>query len=150
MITKLAEEKESKAREGMKMMGLNDKTYFVSWFIFMFGLICIVSVSTIISARFVVFRDSNPLLIFALSILYGMNLFGFSFTIVAFLPSKKSAATFATLIHILTFFVAFIFKGDAINNNIKMVLSLIPNCALSFTVSHLFHSEHQGTGLDLE
>lgn len=30
MITKLAEEKESKAREGMKMMGLNDKTYFVS------------------------------------------------------------------------------------------------------------------------
>ena len=42
MITKLAEEKESKAREGMKMMGLNDKTYFVAWFIFMLGLITLV------------------------------------------------------------------------------------------------------------
>jgi len=150
MITKLAEEKESKAREGMKMMGLNDKTYFVAWFIFFGGLVALVSVVTIVSARFVVFRDSNPLLIFALSILYGMNLFGFSFIVVAFLPSKKSAATFATLIHILTFFVAFLFKGPAINGKTKMLLSLIPNCALSFTVGHLFHSEHQGTGLDLE
>jgi hypothetical protein len=34
MVTKLAEEKESKAREGMKMMGLSDTTYFFSWFIF--------------------------------------------------------------------------------------------------------------------
>jgi hypothetical protein len=142
MITKLAEEKESKAREGMKMMGLNDKTYFVAWFIFMLGLITLVSVATIFSSRFVVFRDSNLLLVFALSILYGMNLFGFSFTVVAFLPSKKSAATFATLVHILTFFLAFILKGPAINNNVKMVVSLIPNCALSFTVAHLFHSEH--------
>jgi hypothetical protein len=35
MVTKLAEEKETKAREGMKMMGLNDKSYFAAWFIFM-------------------------------------------------------------------------------------------------------------------
>ena len=35
MITKLAEERESRAREGMKMMGLGDSTYFAGWFIFL-------------------------------------------------------------------------------------------------------------------
>ena len=31
ITSKLAEEKESKSREGMKMMGLKDSTYFLSW-----------------------------------------------------------------------------------------------------------------------
>jgi len=112
MITKLAEEKESKAREGMKMMGLNDKTYLMAWFIFMIGLVSLVSVMSVISSKFVVFRHSNMILILAMSILYGMNLFGFSFIIVSFMPTKKSAATAATLLHILTFFLAFVHRGN--------------------------------------
>jgi hypothetical protein len=34
LVTRLSEEKESKAREGMKMMGLSDETYYKSWFAF--------------------------------------------------------------------------------------------------------------------
>lgn len=34
VTTKLAEEKESKAREGMKMMGLKDGSYYLSWILF--------------------------------------------------------------------------------------------------------------------
>jgi hypothetical protein len=29
MVTRISEEKESKAREGMKMMGLTDSTYYL-------------------------------------------------------------------------------------------------------------------------
>jgi len=36
LTTKIAAEKESKSREGMKMMGLNDSTYYLSWFILYF------------------------------------------------------------------------------------------------------------------
>jgi hypothetical protein len=39
LVTRLAEEKESKAREGMKMMGLSDASYYASQFVFN-GLIC--------------------------------------------------------------------------------------------------------------
>jgi len=35
-IQKIAAEKESKAREGMKMMGLTDSTYYLAWFIVYF------------------------------------------------------------------------------------------------------------------
>ena len=31
--SKIASEKESKAKEGMKMMGLGDSTYYLAWFI---------------------------------------------------------------------------------------------------------------------
>lgn len=34
IVSKLAEEKESKSREGMKMMGFKDSSYFLSWFVF--------------------------------------------------------------------------------------------------------------------
>ncbi len=32
LVTKLTEEKESKAREGMKMMGLTDDVYYFAWY----------------------------------------------------------------------------------------------------------------------
>ena len=34
IVSKLAEEKENKSREGMKMMGLKDSSYMLSWFVF--------------------------------------------------------------------------------------------------------------------
>ena len=41
MVTKLAEEKESKIRESMKMMGLSDGSYYSAWFLFngLFGIV---------------------------------------------------------------------------------------------------------------
>jgi hypothetical protein len=47
MVTKLAEERESRAREGMKMMGLKDRSYLI--------------IATLIVAvlRIEVFKNSN-------------------------------------------------------------------------------------------
>ena len=33
ITSRIASEKESKAKEGMKMMGLRDSTYYTAWFI---------------------------------------------------------------------------------------------------------------------
>lgn len=43
IVSKLAEEKESKAREGMKMMGLKDSIYIFSWFFFFFTMVLMMS-----------------------------------------------------------------------------------------------------------
>jgi len=43
IVARLAEEKESKAREGMKMMGLNDFEYISSFFVFFFCIILVIS-----------------------------------------------------------------------------------------------------------
>ena len=46
MVTKIAEEKESRGREGMKMMGLRDETYFMGWFLFL--SLIVVGMSTLL------------------------------------------------------------------------------------------------------
>lgn len=43
ITSKIASEKESKAKEGMKMMGLRDSTYYLSWFILYMSISIITS-----------------------------------------------------------------------------------------------------------
>ena len=111
MVTKLAEEKESRGREGMIMMGLKHETYFIAWFFFLLCIVFTMSAVLVLTASLKVFVQSNLLLIFAMCMLYGMTMYGFAFIIVAIFPTKKSSATAASLIHILSYYVGFMYAG---------------------------------------
>ena len=87
LVSKLAEEKESKAREGMKMMGLKDFTYYLSWFFFYIVVIIVMSTIMSVVVGFSVFPQSSGFLMFILAFLYGTSLFGFSIFIVALIPN---------------------------------------------------------------
>ena len=137
MVTKLAEEKESRAREGMIMMGLRHEVYFFSWFIFLFTTVFVMSAILVLAASLRIFVQSNLLLIFAMCLLYGMTMFGFSFMIVAIFPSKKSSATAASILHLLSYYVGFMYTGSTKTLWVKLLVCLIPNAALTFMIEHL-------------
>jgi len=59
LVGKLAEEKESKAREGMKMMGLTEPIYYLSWWVFFTTVIVVMSIVIIITCIFNLFSQSN-------------------------------------------------------------------------------------------
>ena len=130
------------------MMGLQDPTYFVAWFIFMLGIIGVMSGLLVSTASLSVFSKSDITLIFTLSVLYGMTLYGFAFIVVSIFPSKKASATAASLVHLMSYYFAFMYKGYGSTQLQKLVVSIIPNCALAFAVDHLFHCELDGSGLD--
>lgn len=44
-------------------------------------------------------------------VLYGMTMYGFGFIIVALFPTKKGSATAASLLHLLTYYVGFVYNG---------------------------------------
>ena len=111
MVSKIAEEKESRGREGMKMMGLRDETYFLAWFIFLLLIVTGMSTLMVITAAVGVFPQSNMFLILLMSVLYGMTMFGFAFSITSVFTGKKSSATAATLLHILSYYFGFVFQG---------------------------------------
>ena len=78
-------------------------------------------------------------------ILYGTQLFGFSFTIVAVFSSKKASATAATILHLSTFYLVFMYKGYGSSLSEKsLVACLVPNCSLGFMLEHLLHCEIEG------
>jgi hypothetical protein len=150
MVTKLAEEKESRAREGMVMMGLKQETYFVAWFVFLLGIIVMMSTILVASASLKIFVKSNLLLILLMCILYGMTMYGFAFLIVALFPTKKSSATAASLFHLLSYYFGFMYQGHQTSHVVKLLVSLVPNAALSFMLEHLLQCEFLGSGLSLE
>ena len=77
MVSKLAEEKESKSREGMKMMELKDSTYFLSCMT-TFGIVIALMSLFFTKNSFSTFRQSNKLIFFIINFIYGISSFGFS------------------------------------------------------------------------
>jgi len=76
MISRIVSEKESKARESMKMMGMQDSSYWLSWFFYYFIIVTFISVISVLtlSANVIVVSDKG--IIFAFFWIYGMSLFG--------------------------------------------------------------------------
>lgn len=113
ITSKIASEKESKAKEGMKMMGLRDSTYYLSWFILYMTISIFTSlVVTAISMRGI-FIQVNNILFFIFCILYSINLFGWALIIVTFLPTKRSSGIASVLLNFITFYMSFILRDEA-------------------------------------
>jgi len=55
MVTKLAEEKESRGREGMIMMGLKHHTYFLAWWVFLLAIVTGMSFVLVLTASLKIF-----------------------------------------------------------------------------------------------
>jgi len=57
-----------------------------------------------------IFKKTNMFLFFIFNMLYSTTLYGWSFMIVAFIPSKRSSGIAATLLHIISYYLAFILQ----------------------------------------
>jgi hypothetical protein len=148
IVSKLAEEKESKSREGMKMMGLKDSSYFLSWYVF---YLCInVVQATLITAMVCInlFVNSSKILIFLHCFFFGMSLFGFAVIIVSILPTVRASATAATLIHLITYFFMFSLKDPNVAPGAKYAMSIFPNVAMSLGIYNLYDFEANQGGLN--
>ena len=149
LVSKLAEEKESKSREGMKMMGLKDNAYFLSWFVFFFVIILFMSLVILGMLSINVFSNSNSFLVFLLALFYGMSLFGFAIVIVSFMPTVRASATTASLLHIVTYFLVFAVKSDTFPVAGKVVTCIFPNLAMSLAIFNLYHFETDSNGMTI-
>lgn len=95
-------EKENKIKEGMKIMGLRDSVFWLSWFIiygifvFFLSIVCCVLLFTL-----QVFQNTNFLLIFLLVLLYSLSIIMFGFMITPFFDKSRVSPT-AKRLNILT------------------------------------------------
>lgn len=148
LVSKFAEEKESKSREGMKMMGLKDSSYFLSWFVFYTAIITVMSLVVTMMVSINLFPNSNKLLIFLMVFFYGLSLFGFSLVVVSILPTVRSSSTAATLFHVITFFVVIPLASPDVSPVLKTVMSLFPNVGMTFCIYNLWQFEANASGLN--
>ncbi len=76
LISNIVSEKESKARESMKIMGLVDISYWLSWWLYYFIIVTIISSICIFILSINAIKYSNRGLVFLFFEIYGLSLFG--------------------------------------------------------------------------
>ena len=74
---RIVSEKETRARESMKIMGMNDTAYWLSWFCFFAIQTTVITLIGFAMLKSKVFPYSDGGLIFLYFWMYGMSQFGF-------------------------------------------------------------------------
>ena len=111
-VRQLVLEKEAKLREGLKMMGLTEAIYAVSWLLTLLTEIVIICILIIAVIGPTIFEYSDQGLVFVYFFSFSLAVLGFSFLMSAIFLSSKAAALIAPLVFFATFFPYFAVAGD--------------------------------------
>lgn len=146
MISKVVTEKETKVRESMKMMGLSDTPYWLSWLI-MYTLIYFVIAFLSTLVGFGIFEYCNKFILFLLFFLYGLSCLAFSVLICSIFNKAKTAV----LVGMLIFFVSYFTLLSVTNTTSEGVISLLSffnTVAMSQAFIQLMSFEGSQIGID--
>ncbi len=111
MISRIVSEKETMAKDSMKMMGLSEISYWMSWFTYYFLVVSVISAAALGIVSINVIVHSDKFIIFGYFWVYGMSLFGLIMFFSAIFNYSQTAAIAGTLIYFGSAFIEF-----AINN----------------------------------
>ncbi|XP_060587751.1 cholesterol transporter ABCA5-like isoform X2 [Ruditapes philippinarum] len=94
----LVAEKEKKIKEGMRMMGLRSSAFWMSYMlVYIFMIIAITGIVTIIAVATKFFENSNVFLFFMLLCLYGLSIIALAFLFTPFFNKATTAGGLSSL-----------------------------------------------------
>ena len=123
-IYKLVKEKESGAKEGMKIMGLNEFNYFFSYFIIYFFINLIYSIFNTFTISEVM-RFIEKVYVFLFLFLYGLVIFSLIFFFQSFLERSIISVIFSLLIYCIMYFLYLPINSNAVKREIKIIFCLL-------------------------
>ena len=128
-IYRIVSEKESGAKEGMKIMGLSEGIYFLSYFLQYLIISLFVSIiNSIIIGR--VYTKIPYYFIFLIFFLWALNIFALAFFFQSFIDSTRFALILSLLLYFIMYFISLACIRVTAPKSIKIGLSFFPPCAL--------------------
>lgn len=129
MIRALVLEKEQKIKEGMKMMGLTDFAYNLSWLITTVTQMALVSGLIVLVTMSSVFEYSNPFLVFVYFLAFSLAVINMCFLMATFFSKSKIASLMGPMIFFATFFPYYAVQDPAYSPDVKTATCLLaPSC----------------------
>ncbi|XP_060080116.1 cholesterol transporter ABCA5-like [Ylistrum balloti] len=102
LTTNLVAEKEKKIKESMKMMGLRDSAFWLSWGLVYLVVIAIsTAVITVLMIATSFFANSNAFLFFLILFFYGLSIITFAYMLTPFFSKAQTAGGLASLMSII-------------------------------------------------
>ena len=134
-IYRIVKEKETRAKEGMKIMGLSELTYFLSYFIIYFVINLIYSVVITFILKNVLVTIET-IYIFLQYFLYGLVVYSLIYFFQSFLERTRIAVIVSLLIYALMYFFSISVFPDSISKGVKIVFCILfPPVALQLGIN---------------
>ena len=124
-VLKMVVEKESRSKEVMKIMGMGEGTYFLSYFVEFFIVNIIYCFVVGYVAQLMFFEIPYLYLVLYLW-LFGLNVFALAFFSQSFMDTTRLALIVSCLIYCLMLFVSAAVYDETIKKTYKIVAALLP------------------------
>ena len=128
-VYRMVAEKESRAKEGMKIMGLGEGTYFLSYFLQYLVINIFVSLINTIIVQFI-FTKIPFYFLYIIFFLWAMNVFALAFFFQSFIDSTKFALILSLLIYFIMYFLSMACIKETAAKSVKIGLSFFPPVAI--------------------
>ena len=126
IVSLLVKEKESKARESMRMMGMTDLPYWLSWFVYYTALNTVLSLIAWGVLCINVIRASNPWYILAWIWLYGQAVFGQIIIMQSLFQKSKYSGLVSAVVYFSLVLLYIPVKPEDTSASVKFWTALIP------------------------
>jgi hypothetical protein len=131
IVYHIVREKESKMKETMRMMGLGDFAYWLSWLIHFTTINTVISVLAWVILCINVIKASNPFLILPLIWLYGQSLFAQIILVQSFITKSQYAGVAVTLVYFGSAILYVLIQHSEFTTvELNLALSAVPQVAL--------------------
>lgn len=147
MTFKIVREKESRAKETMRIMGMTDLPYWMSWFLFYSAINTIVTTLAWGTLMIKVINYSQPMYLWIFFWLYGEAVFGQIIFLQSMFTGSKYAGIVSTVIYFCGVLVNKLIAGDTATKMQKVFASLLPQVALM--QGSVVFANYEGTGVGL-
>ena len=150
-VAKIVEEKETKMREVMKIMGLLDWAHQLSWFLTAFVLFLWIAVSTTYVCTTSFLRHSNSVLIFSYFFLFTLSETSFCLLLSVFFSNSKLASIAAPVLLFVTILPRYVFfntNADELYVQ-KYAASLLSPTAFTFGADIIAEAEAAKIGVQV-
>eukprot|EP00599_Poterioochromonas_sp_BG-1_P016760 CAMPEP_0173165656 /NCGR_PEP_ID=MMETSP1105-20130129/21518_1 /TAXON_ID=2985 /ORGANISM="Ochromonas sp., Strain BG-1" /LENGTH=1579 /DNA_ID=CAMNT_0014086689 /DNA_START=11 /DNA_END=4746 /DNA_ORIENTATION=+ len=129
LIRALVLEKEFRIKEGMKMMGLTDTVYNLSWFITGFLQMTLIAVLITLVSSTTVFEYSNKFYVFVYFEGFGLSIMSMCFLLATLFSRSKTASLIGPMVFFVTFFPYYAVSDPQYDESSKTATCLLaPAC----------------------
>jgi ATP-binding cassette, subfamily A (ABC1), member 3 len=147
IIKSILEEKESRMKEQMKMMGLPESLLWLSWLVTYIVIFFITSLLIMMFASSSMFEFSNDGLILLFFFLFGLTVFAFCYMVSAFFDRARVGATIGALVFLAIFFPYFTVSDQRVPIGTKTLACLSAPIAFGLGSTAIAELEAQSVGL---
>ncbi|CAN6443979.1 unnamed protein product [Victoria cruziana] len=147
LISYSVSEKEQKIREGLQMMGLRDKIFYLSWFITYIAQFAVSAAIITCCTMTTIFQYSDKTVVFTYFLLFGLSAIMLSFLISTFFSRAKTAVAVGTLTFLGAFFPYYTVNDPATSMMWKVMASLLSPTAFALGTVNFADYERAHVGV---